>query len=221
MIKSFGAGDFPQYDSVVVSSEFRIINKETGARSKNVRYLQTRDELLYTETKQDKYLMEMRLRLLKRIPFNDSVVLPVNCYVPGRRLNTVDPKNPNIRPLSIYGPIHWQPVPLLMLEWITCLSGKSPSTSGSGSLEGCLSKGPFNNLLMSIDLNYACLALILGTEPVLSTAAGSVGHKLKVDHDITLILPELICRMTEEELDPHYLIKEGSLELVDNMVIDG
>lgn len=89
-----------------------------------------------------------------------------------------------------------------MLEWITCLSGKSPSTSGSGSLEGCLSKGPFNNLLMSIDLNYACLALILGTEPVLSTAAGSVGHKLKVDHDITLILPELICRMTDEELDP-------------------
>lgn len=221
VVKRFAAGEFAQYDHVVVSSEFRIINQATGARSKNVRYLQTRDELLYQETKQDKYLMEIRARLNKRIPFSDPVILPVDCYVPGRRLNTVDKKNPNIRPLSIYGPIHWQPVPLLMLEWITCLSGKSPSTNGSGSLEGCLSKGPFNNMLMSIDLNYACLALILGTEPVLSTAAGSVGHKLKVDHDITLILPELICRMTPEELDPQFLIKEGSLELVDDMVVDG
>lgn len=39
VIRRFGSGDFPQYDSVVVSSEFRIINRETGARSKNVRYL--------------------------------------------------------------------------------------------------------------------------------------------------------------------------------------
>jgi hypothetical protein len=87
-----------------------------------------------------------------------------------------------------------------MLDFLASLSGKSPSTTGSGSLEGALTKEPFNNMLMSIDMNYCCLALILGTEPVLSTAAGMIGNKLKVEHDITLMIPELICRMTPDEL---------------------
>lgn len=117
----------------------------------------------------------MRKRLNEHIPLSESVALPVDVYVPGRRLNTVDPANPAIRPLSVYGPIHYQPIPYLMLDQIVSLSGKSPSTTGSGSLEGALTKGPFNNLLLSIDLNYACIALVLGQEPVLTTAAGMVG----------------------------------------------
>lgn len=108
-----------------------------------------------------------------------------------------------------------------MLDWLVSLSGKSPSTTGSGSLEGALTKGPFNNMPLSIDLNYACLALILGGEPVLSTAAGYIGHKLKVEHDITLVIPEIVTRMNADELKVENLIKEGALEKVNDMVVEG
>jgi hypothetical protein len=163
----------------------------------------------------------MRKRLLQRIPFSNPVILPVDVYVPGRRLNTVDKKNPMAKPLSVYGPIHYQPIPILMLDWLASLSGKSPSTTGSGSLEGALTKGPFNNLLMSIDLNYACLALILGEEPVFTTAAGAIGHKLKIEHDVTLIIPEIISRMTREELNIQNLIRDRCLEKVEDMEYNG
>jgi len=163
----------------------------------------------------------MRKRLLQRIPFTDPVILPVDVYVPGRRLNTIDKKNPLVKPLSVYGPIHYQPIPILMLDWLASLSGKSPSTTGSGSLEGALTKGPFNNLLMSIDLNYACLALVLGEEPVLTTAAGAIGHKLKIEHDITLIIPEIICRMTRTELNIKNLIDGRFLEKVEDREFEG
>lgn len=76
-------------------------------------------------------------------------------------------------------------------------------------------------MLMSIDLNYACLALILGEEPVLSTAAGWIGHKMKVEHDITLLLPEIISRMTREELNPKNLIASGCLEKVNDFEYNG
>jgi hypothetical protein len=56
---------------------------------------------------QQKYLIEIRKRLKTGIPFTDPVILPVDVYVPGRRLNTVDNKNPGIKPLSVYGPIHY------------------------------------------------------------------------------------------------------------------
>ncbi|CAL6021033.1 Conserved_hypothetical protein [Hexamita inflata] len=221
VIKKVANGELNEFDAVVISSEFRITDPVKKTRTANVRYLQTRDELLYTETQQQKYLIEMRKRLQLEIPFSEPVVLPVSVYVPGRRLNTVDPKNVGIKPLSVYGPIHYQPIPYLMLDWLASLSGKSPSTTGSGSLEGALTKGPFNNMLMSIDLNYACLALILGNEPVLSTAAGSIGHKLKVEHDITLIIPEIFTRMTASELKIENLIKSGCLEQVQDLVVDG
>lgn len=170
---------------------------------------------------EEKYLIELRKRLNESIPFNEPVILPVSVYVPGRRLNTIDPKNPGIRPLSVYAPVHYQPIPLLMLDLTTSLSGKSPSTTGSGSVENALTKGPFNNLQMSVDLNYACLAVILGNEPVLTTAAGNIGSDLKVDHDITYIIPEILCRMTPEEREPENLIKHGYLEKVNDMDYNG
>jgi len=221
LVKRVAAGEYPDYERVVVTSEFRVTNAEKGSRTNNVRYLQTRDELLYQDTQLTKYLLEMRKRLHDQIPFSESVILPVDVYVPGRRLNTVDKSNPNIKPLSVYGPIHYQPVPIIMLDWLASLSGKSPSTTGSGSLERALTKGPFNNLLLSIDLNYACLALCLGQEPVLTTAAGYVGDQLRVDHDITFIIPEIITRMTPSELNVKKMIEDGYLEKVPDVEYEG
>ena len=64
VVKKFAKGEFEDLDYTVVSSQFRITDKEKGIRSNNVRYLQTRDELVYTETQQQKYLIEMRKRLM-------------------------------------------------------------------------------------------------------------------------------------------------------------
>jgi hypothetical protein len=58
--------------------------------------------------------------------------------LPGRRNN---PPAPGIKPLAVYGPIHYQELPELFMDFIASLSGKSPSTTGAGS-EGALTKGP-------------------------------------------------------------------------------
>lgn len=54
-----------------------------------------------------------------------------------------------------------------------------------------------------------------------SSAAGWVGPKYKVDHDISLLVPELWCRMTPEERDPEYMIKRGEMEKVEDIEFEG
>lgn len=91
------------------------------------------------------------------------------------------------------------------------MTGKSPSTTGAGS-EGALTKGPFNALPPIIDLNNALVSFVLTGHPAFVTAAGYVGPHLRVDHDISLIVPEVWCRMTAQERDPQFLIAQRFLE---------
>jgi hypothetical protein len=91
------------------------------------------------------------------------------------------------------------------------MTGKSPSTTGAGS-EGALTKGPFNALPPIIDLNAALVSFILTGHNGFVTAAGFVGPKCRVDHDVSLIVPEVFCRMTPEERDPKFLIANRFLE---------
>jgi hypothetical protein len=91
------------------------------------------------------------------------------------------------------------------------MTGKSPSTTGAGS-EGALTKGPFNALPPIIDLNNALVSFVLTGYPGFITAAGYVGPHLRVDHDVSLIVPEVWCRMTPEERDPQFLINHHFLE---------
>jgi hypothetical protein len=97
------------------------------------------------------------------------------------------------------------------MEVICSMTGKSPSTTGAGS-EGALTKGPFNALPPIIDLNNALVSFILTGHPGFVTAAGYVGPHLRVDHDVSLIVPEVWCRMTPEERDPKFLIANHFLE---------
>ena len=93
------------------------------------------------------------------------------------------------------------------------MTGKSPSTTGAGS-EGALTKAPFNALLPIIDLNNALVAAALtGLNPFI-TAAGYVGPNFRVDHDISLLVPEIWCRMRRYERDPEWLLENGFLEPV-------
>jgi len=168
-----------------------------GAPTKNPRYLQLDPN--YSKPI-DRYLAELGPRLYRRIPADKPVLHPVGATLPGRRNNPADP-DAHIRPLAVYGPIHYQDLPELFMDFVCSLTGKSPSTTGAGS-EGALTKGPFNSLVATTDLNNALLSFILSGYPGFSSAAGYIGRKYKVDHDISLLVPELWSRLTPEERDP-------------------
>lgn len=106
------------------------------------------------------------------------------------------------------------------MEFITSITGKSPSTTGAGS-EGALTKGPFNALPPIYDLNAALVAYLATMQPAFITAAGYVGPKFRVDHDISLLVPEIWCRMRPEEANPQWLLENGFLEKMEDFEYDG
>lgn len=211
LINNFLKSDSPEY--LVVSSEPRLVD---GKPSKNVRYLQTRPDLV---DPLDKYVAEISARIFRKIPLDKPLYMPVNAVLPGRRNNPAEPAN-NVPPLAVYNPIHYQELPELFIDFICSITGKSPSTTGFGS-EGALTKGPFNNLLPAADLNNAFLSYILTGYAGFSSAAGYVGPKYKVDHDVSLLIPEIWCRMSVAERDPKFLIENGYLEKVEDFEYQG
>lgn len=180
-----------------------------GKPTKNPRYLQRRPDLVQPR---ESYLAEISARLRRRTPVGQPVYTPVHVILPGRRNN---PPEPGIRSLACYNPIHYMEMPELFMEFICSMTGKSPSTTGAGS-EGALTKGPFNALPPIMDLNSAFVSWLLTGHSGFVTAAGYVGPKCRVDHDISLIVPEVFCRMSPEERDPNYLINNHYLEKLED-----
>jgi hypothetical protein len=211
-IKDFLKGD-DEY--CVLSSETRIVN---GRPSKNPRYLEHRSDFMEpTKT----YLSDIGVRFSRRIPLGQPIPMPVNSILPGRRNNPPgEEKGKKILPLSVYNPLHYQELPELFMDYISSLTGKSPSTTGAGS-EGALTKAPFNMLLPVYDLNNALLSYILGDYAAYTTPAGFIGPNIRVDHDISVLMPEIWSRLTEEERSPRRLIQEGSLEKLEDFKYNG
>jgi hypothetical protein len=197
----------------ITPSHPRIVD---GAPSKNPRYLQIRPDLVNPV---DDRLAEVGIRLTRQIPTDGVLVHPVNAVLPGRRNNPAE-KEAGIRALSVYNPIHYQEIPELFMDFICSLTGKSPSTTGAGS-EGALTKGPFNMLSPTTDLNNTLLSHILTGYEAFSSAAGHVGSDSRFDHDISLLIPELWCRLKEEDRNPAKLIKEASLEKLNDFEYNG
>ncbi|MDC7224255.1 MAG: hypothetical protein PQJ60_10980 [Spirochaetales bacterium] len=200
-------------DYFIVPSHPRIV---ADGPTKNPRYLQVRPDLLDGT---DRYLAEVGTRLFRQIPLSEPFAMPVNAVLAGRRNNPAD-HEAGIRPLAVYGPIHFQELPELFMDFVCSLTGKSPSTTGAGS-EGALTKAPFNALVATSDLNNALLSFILTGYNGYTSAAGYIGSEYKVDHDISLLIPELWSRMSEEERDPYYLMKQGCLEKVEDFDYEG
>ena len=196
---------------VVSSAHPRIVD---GKPSKNPRYLQIRPDVARPR---DRYLAEIGARLLRRCPVGQPILFPVSAVLCGRRNN---PREPGVRPLAVYNPIHYQQLPELFMDFVCSLTGKSPSTTGAGS-EGALTKGPFNALRPAADLNNALVDFILTGYGGFSTAAGFVGPHVRVDHDISLLIPEVWCRLTPAERDADYLIEHGYLEQVKDFTFAG
>jgi len=194
--------EFGKPDYFVSTAHPRIVG---GKPSKNPRYLQIRPDLL---NPREVYLAEMGARLRRRLPVSQALHTPVSAVLPGRRNN---PPEPGIRPLAVFNPIHYFELPELFMEFVCSMTGKSPSTTGAGS-EGALTKGPFNALPPIIDLNSALVSWILTGHHGFVTAAGYVGPKVRVDHDVSLLVPEVWCHLTREERDPKFLIAGHYLE---------
>jgi phosphoenolpyruvate carboxykinase (diphosphate) len=198
---------------VVCSANPRQID---GKPTKNPRYLQIRPDLVKPF---HSYVTRMATRLVRAVPADQPVLNPVNAVMVGRRNNPPD-REKGIRSLAVYSPIHYQELPELFMDFICSLTGKSPSTTGAGS-EGALTKGPFNALRPAADLNSSLVGFILTGYAGFSTAAGHIGPNVRVDHDVSLLIPEIWCRMQPEERDPQYLIKEELLEPITDFEHNG
>ncbi|MDF1754169.1 MAG: hypothetical protein P1U89_15400 [Verrucomicrobiales bacterium] len=211
-LKNFAEAEgSPEY--CITSAHPRIVE---GKPSENPRYLQNRPDL---ENPRGEYLAEVCARLFRRLEASQPLLNPVHAVLPGRRNN---PPNyeAGIRPLAVYGPIHYQELPELFMDFIASLTGKSPSTTGAGS-EGALTKGPFNALLPIIDLNAALLSYVVSGYEGFSTAAGYIGPNYRVDHDVSLVVPEVWSRMFLNERKPDYLIENGYLEKLEDFEHNG
>ncbi len=191
---------------VVSSAHPRLVD---GAPSKNPRYLQIRPDLMQPVRK---YVAEIGTRLHRKLPLDQPVCHPVDAVLAGRRNN---PPEPGIRPLAVYNPIHYQDLPELFMDFVCSLTGKSPSTTGAGS-EGALTKGPFNALRPTADLNNALVSYILTGYAGFSSSAGFIGPQVRVDHDISLLVPEIWTRLKPQERQPGFLIDNGYLERLDD-----
>jgi hypothetical protein len=187
---------------VVCSAHPRLVG---GKPSKNPRYLETRVDMIKPIRK---YIAEMGARLHRKLPLHAPVCHPVDAVLTGRRNN---PPEGKIRALAVYNPIHYQELPELFMDFVCSLTGKSPSTTGAGS-EGALTKGPFNALRPTADLNNALVSFILTGYPGFSSSAGHIGPDIRVDHDISLLIPEIWSRLSRTERQPDYLLTHGYLE---------
>ena len=199
----------------IVSSEPRIVD---GKPTKNPRYLETRKDFIEPIKN---YIADVGARLARKVPMNKAVLTPVNAVLAGRRNNPPGMEDgKKILPLSVYSPIHYQELPELFMDYFASLTGKSPSTTGAGS-EGALTKAPFNMLLPIYDMNSALLSYIIADYHAFTTPAGHIGPDVRVDHDISMLIPEVWSRLSEVERNPEKLIAEGSLEKIEDFEYNG
>jgi hypothetical protein len=196
---------------VVSSAHPRLVN---GKPSVNPRYLQNRPDLMNPVRK---YVADIGARFHRKLPLEEPVCHHVDAVLAGRRNN---PPEPGIRPLAVYNPIHHQELPELFMDFVCSLTGKSPSTTGAGS-EGALTKGPFNALRPTADLNNALVSYIITGYHGFSSSAGHIGPNVKVAHDVSLLIPEIWARLKPMERDPDYLLAHGYLETLTDFEHDG
>ena len=197
----------------VSSAHPRLVD---GKPSLNVRYLQLRPDIVNPVMR---YLSEISTRLARGLNADQAVHFPVNAVLHVAIIRVMSRQVSGLS--AIYNPIHYQELPeLFMVFYLGSLTGKSPSTTGAGS-EGALTKGPFNALCTTADLNTALVSFILCGYDGYSTAAGYIGSQRRIDHDISLLIPEIWSRLPVEQRDRQYLIDHGQLEKLEDFEYQG
>ena len=187
-----------------------------GKPTKNPRYQQVRPDLLRLR---ENYLCDTGTRLNRKLSADAPIHNPVGAVLPGRRNNPPE-LSAGIRSLAVYNPIHYMELPELFMEFIASITGKSPSTTGAGS-EGAMTKAPFNCLWAVHDLNAALISFATTQYDAFLTSAGCTGPDYRVDHDVSLLVPELWSRMRPEERKADYLIKKGYIKQIKDFEYEG
>ena len=195
----------------VSTADPRLVN---GVPTKNPRYLQVRPDIANPK---DVALADLANHLFRDVPLDESLRHSVDVVAAGRRNN---PPEDGVPPLCAYNPLHYMELPELFMEFISSMTGKSPSTTGAGS-EGALTKSPFNALPAIYDLNAALLSYALSGYDGWLSSAGYIGPKVQVAHDISLLIPEIFSRMSAEERDAHRLVEGGYLEHIEDFEYEG
>ncbi len=200
-------------DYAVSSAHARLVD---GKPSKNPRYLQRRpDHVNHRAT----YVAEIGARLEGNVAKERELLPVVQAVLAGRRANRAQPEI-GMPPLAVFNPIHYQELPELFMDFLSSLTGKSPSTTGFGS-EGALTKAPFNAVWPVVDMNNALVSAILTGYAGFTSVAGYVGPRYKIEHDVSMLVPELWCRMSVQERDPKFLLEHGYLEKLDDFEFQG
>ena len=211
-LSNFADSDPSEQPKFVVSSaDPRLID---GVRSRNPRYLQVRPDIAKPR---ETAIANLASHLYHGLPIDEPLPLPVDVVAAGRRNNPPEGKIPA---LCAYNPLHYMELPELFMEFISSMTGKSPSTTGAGS-EGALTKAPFNALPAVFDLNSSFLSFVLSGYNGWLSSAGFIGPKVEVAHDISLLVPEIFCRMSPAERDAKTLIEGGYLEKLEDYDKDG
>ena len=195
----------------VCTANPRLVN---GVPTKNPRYLQVRPDIANPK---DVALADLTDHLFRDVPLDKPLRHSVDVVAAGRRNN---PPEEGVPPLCAYNPLHYMELPELFMEFISSMTGKSPSTTGAGS-EGALTKAPFNALPAIYDLNAALLSYALSGYDGWLSSAGYIGPKVKVAHDISLLIPEIFSRMSVEERNARNLVKRGFLEKIEDFEYEG
>ncbi|EEZ77015.1 hypothetical protein HMPREF0972_02604 [Actinomyces sp. oral taxon 848 str. F0332] len=195
----------------VCTANPRLVN---GVPTKNPRYLQVRPDIANPK---DVALADLSNHLFRDAPLDKPLRHSVDVVAAGRRNN---PPEEGVPPLCAYNPLHYMELPELFMEFISSMTGKSPSTTGAGS-EGALTKAPFNALPAIYDLNAALLSYALSGYDGWLSSAGYIGPKVKVAHDISLLIPEIFSRMSVEERNARNLVKRGFLEKIEDFEYEG
>ena len=126
------------------------------------------------------------------LPVNNPVLLP-------------PPKTRGIRPDGESGRTGMHPVKFLLI----CFKSS------------CTLSQYVNALWPVVDMNNALLSAILTGYAGFTSAAGHLGPTVRVDHDVSMLVPEIWCRMTVAEREPAFLIENGYLERVKDMEVNG
>lgn len=84
-----------------------------------------------------------------------------------------------------------------------------------------MTKGPFNALAPIYDLNAALLSFVLTGYDGWLSSAGTIGPKVRIDHDFSMLVPELFSRMKDHERSASVLIEGGYLEKLEDFEHNG
>ena len=106
----------------VSTADPRLVN---GVPTKNPRYLQVRPDIANPK---DVALADLANHLFRDVPLDEPLRHSVDVVAAGRRNN---PPEDGVPPLCAYNPLHYMELPELFMEFISSMTGKSPSTTGA------------------------------------------------------------------------------------------